>query len=1114
MKKILTLIAALGFFGATFGAPLDPAKAFQRVRGTANLAPGLADKIQTPRLVLTGNTEAGQPAYYVFDYNSTTLFVSADDVAVPLLGYSDSGKFDPQNMPPQLKWWLKQYASEIEWASKNGVAPASASQQRRVTSSMPAIEPLLKTTWNQDAPYNKYAPSIGGEQCVTGCVATAMAQVMNHYQWPQSEVPEISYSWRNQTLTSPATTLDWNNMLASYVGEYTDAQADAVARLMQLAGYSVNMNYELSAYGGSGAPTHTVRNAFVNTFGYDVAADMLYRDYYSPEDWLQLIYNELKTSGPVYYDGQGDEGGHAFVCDGYDGNGSFHFNWGWSGYCDGYFLLSALNPGGLGIGGGGGGYNYDQAALFNVGRPKGGSVAPAPYIACSYELTGENDYGGFLTIKAGRADAGFYNFGYESAKFTFGVRLESVETGDVVNITSNIMSQELSTFRGFDSFEVEIYTSRYNGEYRIYPIYKIESGDWQLMKLKYGTPQYLSINISNGGLSIDYGQLTIESWTSDVGFMRNKPFEGRLEVYNYFNTEKTLTLDAYLCNGTFDVCAELGSVTETFKPYVRGSMTFKGVLPNLAAGQYYLVFKENGIMQKYFPVEVSVVEGTVTVLSVTPTPNPLRPGEASSVEVVLQSTYDEPIEFFVELILNSIYVVEEKYFTTLLNYGTKSVTIPADGTQTVVFSGTLPENITKEDRRFSLVVLGSLDSDTFPQIASVDVDVADPLALSISFSATPNPIETGNKSSVKAVFTNTYKTAKEFNGGLYLLSRDADGNWNPDFYYGTQKISVPASGSKTITYNSTIPSDFAPGNYMLAIIDFDETDIVDYTFIDVVKGENSGGDESDEWEIVPTSWRQVTGFVAGDEFEGYLTVTNTYPTQKTASFDAYLCKVESNSYVIYAKLGSASGEIPAKSTGELKYSGTLARINPGDYYLVFAKDMSMVSRIAVKVAAGEEGEITVTRLAPLPKVLTLGDSSKVEVDMKSTFSSAQQVNMALYLCTLSGQSLSIRHTYGEQTLTIPGKTSITTSFSTKIPSTLAPGTYYVVLYDTAAGETLDYVAVELKNPLSGIEAVDGDEVNGECRYFNLKGVEVSADNLTPGAYIVRQGSQTKKVLIK
>ena len=298
------------------------------------------------------------------------VIASGDSRAMPVLGYSDSGTIDWERLPYNMREWLKSYDDAMATLDRpkgfRHALPPQMKSETRATKT--AIEPLLKTTWDQAQPYWDQTPPYDGaiphykdELSYTGCVATAMAQVMNYYQWPKAacqEIPaydqETEYEgeqkiWHIDGL--PSTTFDWDHMLNDYwvknpeTKQYelvgTEAEQDAVATLMRYCGQAVKMYYSPE---GSGAYTAHVSQALVKYFGYDGAARSVGRLGYTIKEWENLIYEELAAGRPVPYGGQGDIGGHAFVCDGYDGNGLFHFNWGWEGANDGYFSLSVLDP--------------------------------------------------------------------------------------------------------------------------------------------------------------------------------------------------------------------------------------------------------------------------------------------------------------------------------------------------------------------------------------------------------------------------------------------------------------------------------------------------------------------------------------------------------------------------------------------------------------------------------------------------------------------------------------------------------------------------------------------------------------------------------------------------
>ncbi len=318
------------------------------------------------------------PTLYIFNQSeSGWMILSADDVAAPLIGYSRTGSFDPENIPENLSGWLDMCSSQIAQASAVNALPYSREVSQ--ASEKEPIEPMLKTLWNQDAPYNRYCP---GGNTYTGCVATAMAQVMKYYNWPlkAGENAKFSYTWDSKTLTADFSNyeFDWDNMLDEYSGN-AGITGDAVAKLMQACGYSLHMRYSTTA---SAAYSEFVGNALVTYFDYDKGLHNEFRNLYPSAEWENMIYDNLKDVGPMVYWG----GAHCFVCDGYDGNGYFHFNWGWSGAGDGYFLLTSLRPTAVGIGGANGDYTLNQGALFGI-KPSDGSDSPLRYTFRIDELT-------------------------------------------------------------------------------------------------------------------------------------------------------------------------------------------------------------------------------------------------------------------------------------------------------------------------------------------------------------------------------------------------------------------------------------------------------------------------------------------------------------------------------------------------------------------------------------------------------------------------------------------------------------------------------------------------------------------------------------------------------
>lgn len=348
------------------------------------------------------------PAYYVFPNGEGKGFtvVSGDDRLPEVVGYSDKGTYDEENLPSNYVGFMKAY-EEMVGQLDNGDSRASASiaEAKALRSSgyqQPAVAPLLgNIQWNQMIPYNNMCPMYNStNRSVTGCVATAMAQVMMYYQYPkilQANIP--AYVSRTKNLSIPQINqgekYDWANMLPKYASyeplNYTDAQATAVAKLMYHCGAACEMDYGPS----SGA---NVTPAILSTyFGYD--SDLmqdLNRDVFTLAEWSQIMDKELSARRPILYSGRSSGGGHEFVCDGTDGNGLYHINWGWGGYQDGYFDVTILNPdkGGAGSGNAPDGYNQSCSMIIGIAPDNGKvdeplvEVAPVVMLGSGYSTLG------------------------------------------------------------------------------------------------------------------------------------------------------------------------------------------------------------------------------------------------------------------------------------------------------------------------------------------------------------------------------------------------------------------------------------------------------------------------------------------------------------------------------------------------------------------------------------------------------------------------------------------------------------------------------------------------------------------------------------------------------
>lgn len=355
--------------------------------------------------------------YYVFphDGNCGYTIVSGDDRMPEIVGYSTTDTYSEENMPDGMKHLMQAYEA-MATALANGDAKAErclAEKEALAADStyrQPRVAPLLAdVAWGQSEPYNNLCPMYDGQRrTVTGCVATAMAQLMMYYKYPQtlkSDIPayQTSSYQLNMPLVSAGERYDWDNMLPQYSGSaYTAAQANAVAKLMYHCGLSAKADH------GPSTGAWCTPYVLVKYWGYDPdVIKHLYREKFSLREWTAILDAELQASRPVYYTGcSTTSGGHAFLCDGADGNGLYHINWGWSGWNNGYFDITVLNSdysGAESATAPADGYNYTCKMIVGI-MPDNG-VADAPLIVTPLLTADENEWVGCDLLTTERADA-------------------------------------------------------------------------------------------------------------------------------------------------------------------------------------------------------------------------------------------------------------------------------------------------------------------------------------------------------------------------------------------------------------------------------------------------------------------------------------------------------------------------------------------------------------------------------------------------------------------------------------------------------------------------------------------------------------------------------------
>ena len=394
-----------------------------------------------------GTVEVAPDAeYYVFNasQNQGYVIVSGEDSLTELVGYSDSGTIDMDNLPHNLSSWLETYAEYVKAVRHSKAEP----YKNNLLAPYPVIRPLLgEIQWNQSMPYNDMCPydSGAGERCPSGCVATALAQIMKYWEWPVNGVGSYSYTSNYGVLSADFTkTYQWDKMRDIYnayydadwniIKEWTQEEGDAVAQLMADLGVALEMGY---APGGSGSNDIMVERAMRNHFRYEVENHP--RLSMASSEFVDLLVTELRQSRPVYFSGGSASGsGHAFVVDGCNSDGYFHVNWGWGGMSNGYFNVNYMNPNEQGIGGSDGGYFMRQSAT-TLKPYRDGDVAPEKQVKLSYSTSSSNDVAGLVANVESFSKYEQMNFtvyglwNYSSRDYYGNVRAcVKNETGDVV----------------------------------------------------------------------------------------------------------------------------------------------------------------------------------------------------------------------------------------------------------------------------------------------------------------------------------------------------------------------------------------------------------------------------------------------------------------------------------------------------------------------------------------------------------------------------------------------------------------------------------------------------------------------------------------------------------
>lgn len=561
---------------------------------------------------------APEKGLYLFEQaRSGLVLVSGVDTYPALIGYSDMWQNEGEIPPALMDFML---ALDLQIASGE-----NANGNPRI--SRAPVEPLVKAQWNQDAPFNDLTPELDGKHTLTGCMATAMAEILDYWQYPIKGTGEISYIWNGKNLSYDFSEhpFDWDNMLDQYTDESTPAQNKAVAELMLACGMASKMSY---SHTFSGSTDFDAAIGLFKYFGYNEGMELKYRDFYDINDWTDILYTELSEGRPVLYCGFSGAGGHAFVCDGFlpeeDGD-YYHINWGWGGMANGYFLINLLNPDYIGLGASASGFNIMQSALIGIQPDPNGSSQPgAPNIGCfGYFATDGFNYPKGKNIMFGIAGAlmrsGFYNLSLYPLDVTTGISLSSITTGEKTYYEGNI-AKTLQPGEGIETYEVSS-SQLPEGTFKVHPAFKI-NGEWMELPEEIGmhtkmiitvTEEEITIETSNDSSGIIVNQFGIDTLVVNT----EEPYlvMAEVECVDYY---EPVQLTPVLIQGNY-IISQAETKTVRLDPGETKTLIWEAFFePSPEPGLYkFAILTEKSILATQTVDVVVIDSGTVSELGVS-----------------------------------------------------------------------------------------------------------------------------------------------------------------------------------------------------------------------------------------------------------------------------------------------------------------------------------------------------------------------------------------------------------------------------------------------------------------------------------------------------------------
>jgi hypothetical protein len=649
-----------------------------------------------------GDALEARTMFYVFNVdNFGFVIVSGDDTVIPILGYSDQGIFHSDNMPPAFQKWLEGYKNEIIYVVSNDIKATEdinkqwslqfTNKNSNTTLSTNAVAPLLQLIqWNQSPYYNALCP--GGS--VTGCVATAMAQIMKFWNYPASGIGWNTYStdqYADLTAVFGNTTYQWSSMPNQLTSTSTNAQKNAIATLMYHCGVSVHMQYSPS---GSNAGiientqnTPSAEYALKNYFGYNSNIQDVNRENYSGNGWFNLLKTELDAGRPILYGGVGinpnvappqNQNGHCFVADGYDINNNLHFNWGWGGSCDGNYPIGQLNPSASGSGGpSNNSFNDINIALIGIQPP----ISAQTYNLSLYNFITPSattiNYGQAFSVSTNIANFGTNSF---SGDYTLGVFDNNGYFIDYVETKINYATLPSQTaYTNNIVFSTTGMFTLLPGTYSLGLYYRPTGGGWKIVQnnssytnfpqitvvnsnpislnstmtvspgttLTQGQGASVNLNIANNGSTTFTGQYNVGLYTLNGTFIQTigiyNESIGLQSGYTYSSPYLTFTTAAITANpGTYLIALQHKSTTGNWTLTGSTSAFINPIRVTVVQAPYQAdIYEVNNLLNQSYSLPLSFTSNTASVKTIGS--NSHVGNDNDYYKIILPSGYDYTI---------------------------------------------------------------------------------------------------------------------------------------------------------------------------------------------------------------------------------------------------------------------------------------------------------------------------------------------------------------------------------------------------------------------------------------------------------------------------------------